>query len=82
MSFDVADAARTLLEGNWREGDYRGRHFAFSVPSPRSYPWQWYWDSCFHAIVRARYDQDRARAGSKRRQTIAAKHESQYHCHG
>ena len=24
----------------------------------------------------------RARAGSKRRQTIAAKQESQYHCHG
>ena len=24
----------------------------------------------------------RERSGSKRRQTIAAKHESQYHCHG
>ncbi len=58
----LADAARALLEGNWREGDYRGRHYAFSVPSPRSYPWQWYWDSCFHAIVRARYDPGKARA--------------------
>jgi hypothetical protein len=60
--FDVGAAARILLEGNWREGDYRGRHYAFSVPSPRSYPWQWYWDSCFHAIVRRRYDPGRARA--------------------
>ncbi|WP_354698434.1 hypothetical protein DSM112329_04112 [Paraconexibacter sp. AEG42_29] len=60
--FDLPGAARALLEGNWKEGDYRGLHYAFSVPSPRSYPWQWYWDSCFHAIVRARYDEDRSRA--------------------
>ena len=62
MDFDLAEEARALLEGNWREGDYRGRHYAFSVPSPRSYPWQWYWDSCFHAIVRRRYDPAKARA--------------------
>jgi hypothetical protein len=62
VTFDVADAARALLESNWREGDYRGRHYAFSVPSPRSYPWQWYWDSCFHAIVRRRFDPAGARA--------------------
>lgn len=60
--WDVSAAARRLLEGNWREGDYRGRHYAFSVPSPRSYPWQWYWDSCFHAIVRRRFDPPGARA--------------------
>ncbi|HEU4974454.1 MAG TPA: hypothetical protein VFT50_05150 [Baekduia sp.] len=59
---DVGAAARALLESNWREGDYRGRRYAFSVPSPRSYPWQWYWDSCFHAIVRRRYDGAKARA--------------------
>jgi hypothetical protein len=62
VTFDVEAAARALLEGNWREGDYRGRHYAFSVPSPRSYPWQWYWDSCFHAIVRRRFDPAGARA--------------------
>lgn len=60
--FDVGGAARALLESNWREGDYRGLAYAFSVPSPRSYPWQWYWDSCFHAIVRRRYDPAKARA--------------------
>lgn len=53
--------ARSVLDGNWREGSYRGRSYAFSVPSPRSYPWQWYWDSGFHAIVRRRYDPVRAR---------------------
>jgi glycogen debranching enzyme len=25
----------------------------FTVPSPQSYPFQWLWDSCFHAIVLA-----------------------------
>lgn len=59
---DLQARARSLLEGNWREGRYRGRRYAFSVPSPRSYPWQWYWDSCFHAIVRSRWSRDEARA--------------------
>lgn len=54
-------AARELLGANWREGAYWGRAFGFSVPSPRSYPWQWYWDSCFHAIVRRRWEPGRAR---------------------
>jgi hypothetical protein len=61
---DVASlpaAARALLEANWREGTYRGREYAFSVPSPRSYPWQWYWDSGFHAIVRRRFDPAQSR---------------------
>jgi hypothetical protein len=58
---ELERTARELLDRNWREGAYRGREFAFSVPSPRSYPWQWYWDSCFHAIVRRRWEPDRAR---------------------
>jgi len=58
---DLKDSARALLEQNWREGSYRGRDYAFSVPSPRSYPWQWYWDSGFHAIVRRRFDPPGAR---------------------
>jgi hypothetical protein len=57
----IEDEARALLDRNWREGTYRGRDYGFSVPSPRSYPWQWYWDSCFHAIVRRRWEPDRAR---------------------
>ena len=61
-AFDVAGEVRALLENNWRDGHYRGRDYAFSVPSPRSYPWQWYWDSCFHAIVRRRYDPAKSRA--------------------
>ena len=56
----------------WREGTYRGRAYSFSVPSPRSYPWQWYWDSCFHALVRARFDPPGASSsGSNRRERRA-----------
>lgn len=26
-------------------------NFQYTVPSPDSYPYQWLWDSCFHAII-------------------------------
>jgi hypothetical protein len=61
MTAPLAERARALLDSNWREGRYRGLDYAFSVPSPRSYPWQWYWDSGFHAIVRRRFDRTRSR---------------------
>jgi hypothetical protein len=32
------------------------------VPSVRDYPFQWFWDSCFHAIVWSRFDPERAAA--------------------
>ncbi len=40
---------------------------AYTRPSPRRYPWQWYWDSCFAAIVWRRFEPGRARARSWRR---------------
>jgi hypothetical protein len=51
------------LRRNWREGARRsdGVPFAYTCPSPRHYPWQWYWDSCFTAIVWRHFDPDRAR---------------------
>lgn len=30
------------------------------MPSVRDYPFQWFWDSCFHAIVWSRFDVERA----------------------
>ncbi len=36
-----------LLLANRREKD----GFQYTLPSPTSYPYQWFWDSCFHAIV-------------------------------
>ena len=52
---------RRVLDGSWREGEQAGRRYAFTAPSPARYPWQWYWDSCFAAIVRSRWDSGRAR---------------------
>jgi mannosylglycerate hydrolase MGH1-like protein len=54
--------AHATLRANWREGiDVRGIEYAFTCPSPRRYKHQWYWDSCFHAIVWARFEPLRAR---------------------
>ena len=39
-----------------------GVRFAYTRPSPGHYPFQWYWDSCFAAIVWRRFDPARARA--------------------
>ena len=36
--------------------------YAYTRPSPARYPWQWYWDSCFAAIVWRRFDRERSRA--------------------
>lgn len=42
---EVDDAARRVLEASWVEP------FGFCMPNPRKYPYQWLWDSCFHAIA-------------------------------
>ena len=50
-----------MLRQNWLEGERKGVRFAYTRPSPTRYPWQWYWDSCFAAIVWRRFDPARAR---------------------
>jgi hypothetical protein len=57
---DVSAGARALLERNTRTGTLDGRRFRFSVPAEHAYPFQWFWDSCFHAIVWSRFDRGRA----------------------
>jgi hypothetical protein len=59
--FATAEAERVLRQ-NWREGEREGVRYSYSEPSPGRYPWQWYWDSCFAAIVWRRFDPARARA--------------------
>jgi hypothetical protein len=58
----VTAEAERVLRQNWHQGEREGIHFACTEPSPGRYPWQWYWDSCFAAIVWRRFDPDRARA--------------------
>ena len=57
----VAESERVLRQ-NWHEGEHAGRRFAYTEPSPGRYPWQWYWDSCFAAIVWRRYEAGRSKA--------------------
>jgi hypothetical protein len=42
-----------MLEDAWRDEGY-------SVPNPGTYPWQWCWDSCFHAVVWSALEPPRA----------------------
>jgi hypothetical protein len=53
-----------VLRRNWCEGvrESDGVRFSYTRPSPGHYPFQWYWDSCFAAIVWRRFDGSRARA--------------------
>jgi hypothetical protein len=57
----LAERCERVLRQNWREGVRRdGRSFGYTCPSPDRYPYQWYWDSCFNAIVWRRFDPARA----------------------
>ena len=49
----LEDDAHKLLKRNRRSG-HSSRHglaYAYTCPSPGHYPYQWFWDSCFHAVV-------------------------------
>ena len=44
---DLKLACRQLfLQNRQKKGIYQ-----YTVPSPTAYPYQWFWDSCFHAII-------------------------------
>jgi glycogen debranching enzyme len=53
---DVRHQARELLLRNVKDGYSRllGQHYCYIAPSPRTYPFQWFWDTCFHVIALAR----------------------------
>lgn len=56
--FDAKQKSLKLLLSNRRKVD----SFQYTVPSPRTYPYQWLWDSCFHAIILAYFKTDDAKA--------------------
>ncbi len=59
---DFREACHTLLKANRRHT--REGH-QYTVPSPSTYPYQWLWDSCFHAIVLAKLEPEAAIAELK-----------------
>ncbi len=58
----IRTACEATLVQNWREGVRAadGVPFAYTCPSPRHYPWQWYWDSCFTAVAWRHFDPGRS----------------------
>ena len=63
MNDPDAAAVRTLA-ANRRQGQSRtpAARYDYTCPSPGTYPFQWNWDSAFHAIALGRHDPARARA--------------------
>jgi glycogen debranching enzyme len=51
-------AAKNVLHGNRHTGQskWENRSFDFVSPSNMTYPFQWLWDSCFHAIALTHVD--------------------------
>ena len=59
----IRQTCEATLRQNWREGVRNTDRvpFAYTCPSPAHYPWQWYWDSCFAAIVWRHFDPTRSK---------------------
>ena len=60
---DLREAARRQLTANLRRGisPWTGKPYSFAWPSAHPYPYQWFWDSCFHAIVWTHLDMEQAK---------------------
>ena len=54
---DIVKESHRILKENRRRTDGH----QYTLPSPESYPYQWLWDSCFHAIVLAKLEPEFAK---------------------
>lgn len=57
----IRASARRILEQNTKQGvsTWDGRPYHYACPSLTIYPFQWFWDSCFHAIAFSHWDAQR-----------------------
>lgn len=46
-----------MVKNRRQNGDYQ-----YTVPSPQTYPYQWLWDSCFHAIILSHFNVEDAKS--------------------
>ncbi|MDP2948761.1 MAG: hypothetical protein Q8P22_04410 [Chloroflexota bacterium] len=60
---DLLEAAHRQLQANRQSGvsPWNGQPYSFVCPSVKTYPFQWFWDSCFHAVVWSHLDPAQAR---------------------
>ena len=49
-------AVRELMLRNVKDGysGLLGRHYCYVAPALKPYPFQWFWDTCFHVVILAR----------------------------
>lgn len=54
----LRDEVHAILKKNRQIGtaDWCGKSYDFTCPSHITYPFQWFWDSCFHAIAASHVD--------------------------
>lgn len=52
MQNSVEGQIKQLMQANRRSSG----KYIYTMPSPTSYPFQWLWDSCFHAIILSHFD--------------------------
>lgn len=59
----IAAEARRVLAQNRQRGvsEWSGRRYDFVCPSPSTYPFQWLWDSSFHAVALLHVDPELAK---------------------
>jgi glycogen debranching enzyme len=52
----LSGEVRALIRRHVRQGysGLLGKDYCYIAPAPRQYPFQWYWDSCFHALILSR----------------------------
>ena len=50
---EIIARVRTLMFNNVRArvSPYLKEHYCYVMPSPQKYPFQWWWDSCFHTFI-------------------------------
>ncbi|MCC9167449.1 hypothetical protein [Pontibacter harenae] len=48
---EIEQQVRKLLYNNKIEGHNGGYTFHYTKPSPGTYPFQYFWDTCFHALT-------------------------------
>jgi glycogen debranching enzyme len=60
---EVINGAKEILYGNLKVGysAWAKENYKYISPSRRHYPHQWFWDSCFHAIIATHFDLDLAK---------------------
>jgi glycogen debranching enzyme len=61
---DLRSSVAALYAANRRQGyaAWCRADYDYVCPSANTYPFQWFWDSCFHAIVLSHLDSGRAEA--------------------